>query len=87
MAITTKKEGEEKISISFYDNGIGIPKKVCEKMYNYFYTTKPVGEGTGLGLALSREIIVEAHHGEILVDSQVGDFTIFTIILPLRQLT
>lgn len=86
VAITTKKEGEDKLSISFYDNGIGMTKEVCEKIYDSFYSTKPAGEGTGLGLALSREIIMNAHHGEIHVDSKVGEYTVFTIILPLKQL-
>lgn len=85
VAITTRKEGQDKVAISFYDNGIGIPQEVRERMYDSFFTTKPPGEGTGLGLALSREAVVSAHHGEIQVDSKPGEFTVFTIILPLRN--
>lgn len=85
VGITTKREAGDKISIAFYDNGIGIPQDIREKMYDYFFTTKPPEEGTGLGLALSREIVVAAHHGEINVESKIGEYTIFTIVLPCKQ--
>lgn len=85
VAITTKQEGKDKVSIVFYDNGTGMPHSVQEKLFTPFYTTKPPGEGTGLGLSLSREIIVSAHHGEMSVESKEGEFTTFTIILPKKQ--
>lgn len=85
VTITTKKEGKDKISISFYDNGTGIPPNIIEKLFTPFYTTKPPGEGTGLGLSLSREIIVAAHHGEMHLESKEGEFTNFTITLPKKQ--
>jgi two-component system NtrC family sensor kinase len=85
VAITTKNLGN-KISISFYDNGIGISKEVKEKLFTPFYTTKPPGEGTGLGLSLSREIVVGAHHGELKVDSKEGEYSDFIVILPRKPI-
>ncbi len=67
---------------SRYDNGTGIPPKVKEKMFSPFFTTKPAGEGTGLGLSLSHDIIVKQHSGSIEVDTQPGEFTEFRIVLP-----
>jgi signal transduction histidine kinase len=55
---------------------------VKEKMFTPFFTTKPVGEGTGLGLSLSYDIIVKQHAGSIEVDTQPGEFTEFRIVLP-----
>ena len=51
-------------------------------MYNPFFTTKPAGEGTGLGLSLSHDIVVKQHGGEITVETKLGEFTEFTIVLP-----
>ena len=64
------------------DNGTGIPPEVKEKMFNPFFTTKPAGEGTGLGLSLSHDIIVKQHAGTIEVDTEPGEFTEFRIVLP-----
>ena len=63
------------------DNGNGIPHDIKEKIFQSFFTTKPTGEGTGLGLSLSNEIII-AHGGKIKVESEIGKFTEFKIILP-----
>jgi two-component system, NtrC family, sensor kinase len=71
-----------KVEIRIRDNGTGIPPEVKEKMFNPFYTTKPAGEGTGLGLSLSHDIIVKQHAGSIEVDTQPGQFTEFRITLP-----
>jgi len=60
----------------------GIPEDVKEKIFNPFFTTKPAGEGTGLGLSMSHDIIVKQHGGRIEVDTQPGQFTEFTIVLP-----
>jgi two-component system, NtrC family, sensor kinase len=70
------------VEIRIRDNGTGIPAEVRDKMFNPFFTTKPAGEGTGLGLSMSHDIIVKQHGGTIDVDSEVGRFTEFIIRLP-----
>lgn len=84
MKITTRDFGEE-VEIKVRDNGIGIPPENCEKLFQPFFTTKPTGEGTGLGLSISYEIITQQHGGTIAVDSEVGDFTEFTVRLQRRR--
>jgi signal transduction histidine kinase len=70
------------VEIRIRDNGTGIPAEVKEKMFNPFFTTKPAGEGTGLGLSMSHDIIVKQHGGRIDVTTEPGRFTEFTIVLP-----
>jgi signal transduction histidine kinase len=70
------------VEIKIRDNGGGILPEVKEKIFNPFFTTKPPGEGTGLGLSLSYDIIVKQHSGSIEVDTQPGEFTEFSVILP-----
>ena len=62
--------------------GLEMLPKVKERMFNPFFTTKPAGEGTGLGLSMSHDIIVKQHGGTIDVDTSPGDFTEFRIVLP-----
>ena len=81
LTAATKDLGHS-VEIIIRDNGTGIPPEVKEKMFNPFFTTKPAGEGTGLGLSLSHDIIVKQHNGTIQVDTQTGAFTEFRIILP-----
>jgi two-component system, NtrC family, sensor kinase len=81
LAAATRNLGD-RIEIRIRDNGAGIPPEVKEKMFNPFFTTKPAGEGTGLGLSISHDIIVKQHGGSIEVDTKVGEFSEFTIILP-----
>jgi signal transduction histidine kinase len=81
LTVLTKNLGES-VEIRIHDNGTGIPPEVREKMFNPFFTTKPPGEGTGLGLSLSYDIIVKQHAGSIEVDTQPGEFTEFRIVLP-----
>jgi GAF domain-containing protein len=81
LSAATKSLGD-KVEIRIRDNGTGIPPEVKEKMFNPFFTTKPVGEGTGLGLSLSHDIIVKQHAGVIDVDTEPGQFTEFRIVLP-----
>jgi len=81
LSAATKNLGSH-IEIRIRDNGTGIPPEVKEKMFNPFFTTKPAGEGTGLGLSMSHDIIVKQHGGRIEVDTQPGQFTEFTIVLP-----
>ncbi|MCT7982602.1 CHASE2 domain-containing protein [Laspinema sp. A4] len=70
------------VEIRIRDNGPGIPEDILDKIFNPFFTTKPTGEGTGLGLSLTYETIVGQHGGQLDVNSQPGDHTEFLIILP-----
>jgi signal transduction histidine kinase len=79
--ISTKKIGD-KVEIRVKDNGTGIPQKVVEKIFQLFFTTKPTGLGTGLGLSLSYDIITKGHGGELKVETMEGKFSEFIIILP-----
>jgi len=81
LTAVTKDLGDS-VEIRIRDNGTGIPAEVRDKLFNPFFTTKPPGEGTGLGLSLSYDIIVKQHGGSIEVDTQLGEFTEFKIILP-----
>ena len=81
LSAATKNLGNS-VEIRIRDNGTGIPPEVREKMFNPFFTTKPAGEGTGLGLSLSHDIIVKQHAGSIAVDTEPGKFTEFKIVLP-----
>lgn len=74
---------EKAIFITVRDNGDGVPQKVLDKIFQPFFTTKPTGEGTGLGLSMSYDIIIQNHGGEIKVETKEGEFAAFTIILPL----
>lgn len=69
--------------IHFWDNGNGIPKEAIPKIFTPFYTSKPPGEGTGLGLSLSHEIIVQEHHGSLTFETKEGEFAEFIIRLPI----
>ena len=71
------------ILIKVKDNGTGIPENIREKVMQPFFTTKPTGEGTGLGLSLSYDIVVKGHGGKIAIDSREGQYSVFTITLPL----
>ncbi|MCF8348785.1 MAG: two-component sensor histidine kinase, partial [Bacteroidales bacterium] len=81
LTIKTRKEGD-KIEIRIRDNGNGIPQEIIDKVFNPFFTTKPPGQGTGLGLSLSYDIVVQEHQGEMRVESKDGEFAEFVIILP-----
>ncbi len=81
LSATTKSLGN-RVEIRIRDNGTGIPLEVKEKMFNPFFTTKPAGEGTGLGLSMSHDIVVKQHSGKIDVDTKPGAFTEFIITLP-----
>jgi two-component system NtrC family sensor kinase len=86
LGATTKNLGDS-VEIRIRDNGTGIAPEVKERMFNPFFTTKPAGEGTGLGLSLSYDIIVKQHAGSIEVDTQPGEFTEFKVVLPRRAAT
>ncbi len=80
VSVSTKKI-KDKVEIKVKDNGMGIPQKVLDKIYQPFFTTKPTGQGTGLGLSLSYDII-KAHAGELRVETKEGEFAEFFIQLP-----
>ena len=80
VTVSTKKIAD-KIFISIKDNGSGIPQKVIEKIFHPFFTTKPTGQGTGLGLSLSYDII-QAHGGELKVYTEDGEGAEFVIVIP-----
>jgi signal transduction histidine kinase len=80
VLVSTKRVGD-KVEIKVKDNGNGIPQKVVDKIYQPFFTTKPTGQGTGLGLSLSYDI-VKAHGGEIKVETREGEYTEFKMVLP-----
>jgi signal transduction histidine kinase len=86
LSASTKSLGN-KVEIRIRDNGTGIPPEVKEKMFNPFFTTKPAGEGTGLGLSMSHDIIVKQHGGRIDVETEPGAFTEFVITLPRAAVT
>jgi signal transduction histidine kinase len=81
ISVTTRSKGD-KVEIEVRDNGVGIAPEVRDKIFMPFFTTKPAGEGTGLGLSLSYDIVVKEHGGEMTVDSQPGEFTVFRVTLP-----
>jgi two-component system, NtrC family, sensor kinase len=82
LVTATTKGRTDRVEICIRDNGTGIPLDVKEKMFNPFFTTKPAGEGTGLGLSMSHDIVVKQHGGTIEVTTEPGEFTEFTIVLP-----
>jgi signal transduction histidine kinase len=72
---------DKKIEIRVSDNGNGIPQGIVDKIFQPFFTTKPTGQGTGLGLSMSYDIITNAHGGELKVETKQGEGTTFIIIL------
>ena len=83
VSICTKK-ANDKVEISVSDNGNGIPQKVLDKIFQPFFTTKPTGQGTGLGLSLSYDII-KSHGGELKVETKEGEGTNFIICIPIKE--
>ena len=79
--VSTKNRGEH-IEISVRDNGNGIPQKILDKIFQPFFTTKPPGQGTGLGLSLAYDIVTKGHGGELKVDTKEGSGSNLTIVLP-----
>ncbi len=82
VTVSTKKIND-KVEIRVKDNGNGIPQKVLDKIFQPFFTTKPAGQGTGLGLSMSYDIVTKAHNGEIKVETKEGEGTEFIVVLPL----
>jgi signal transduction histidine kinase len=86
VSVVTRKENSL-ITISIRDNGIGIPEKLLGKIYQPFFTTKPAGEGTGLGLSLCYDIVTKQHGGSLEVDTEEGQYAEFAIRLPVSATT
>ncbi|OBK70487.1 ATP-binding protein [Mycobacterium sp. 1274761.0] len=82
LTIRTARQGSDMIRVEIGDDGPGIPEDIVDRIFTAFFTTKPFGEGDGLGLDLARRIVVEKHQGDIRVESRPGD-TRFIILLPL----
>ena len=83
MSVSTKKVNG-KVEIKVNDNGIGIPQKVLDKIFQPFFTTKPTGQGTGLGLSLAYDIVTKEHGGQLKVETKEGEGAEFIIQLPVR---
>jgi signal transduction histidine kinase len=83
VSVTTKKL-PDRTELKVSDNGNGIPQTVVDKIFQPFFTTKPTGEGTGLGLSLSYDIVTKQHGGNLTMNTKEGEFTEFTIQLPLK---
>jgi PAS domain S-box-containing protein len=81
ISLTTRSNGET-AEVGVRDNGIGIPDDVIEKIFVPFFTTKPTGEGTGLGLSLSYDIVTKQHGGSLSVESEPNAYTTFLVSLP-----
>jgi len=84
LDVRTRNLGDA-IEIRIRDNGSGIKPEVLDKIFNPFFTTKPPAEGTGLGLSISHDVIVQQHRGELKVETEVGNYTEFIIILPPKK--
>lgn len=80
---TTLTENKNYILIKIKDNGIGMSADIQQKIFDYLFTTKPVGQGTGLGLSIARQIVVEKHGGTLEVNSSIGQGSEFIVKLPI----
>jgi len=83
LTLRAQRDGDD-VVVEVEDNGPGMPPEVASRIFDAFYTTKPVGEGTGLGLQISHRIVVLEHRGELDVATEPGRTT-FTVVLPIRQ--
>jgi signal transduction histidine kinase len=84
LRAVTRNRGDN-VEIRIRDNGSGVPLEIKEKIFNPFFTTKPAGEGTGLGLSMSHDIVVKQHSGTIEVECRPGEYTEFIVTLPRRR--
>jgi signal transduction histidine kinase len=82
---TEVNEDTASVVVGIEDNGPGMPDEVKEQVFDYLFTTKPVGQGTGLGLSISRQIVVEKHGGILRCSSSPGRGTEFVIEIPIQQ--
>ena len=84
IEVSVKYDGNE-LTVSLKDNGIGMSEEVKQHIYENFFTTKPANKGTGLGMGITQEIIVNRHHGRIELDTKEGAYTCFTFIIPAKK--
>jgi signal transduction histidine kinase len=84
VSISTKKDGYN-VLICIKDNGNGIPQRILDKIFQPFFTTKPTGQGTGLGLSLAFDIVTKGHGGTLDVESTEGEGSAFTVTLPVKS--
>src|SRR5262249_15487304 len=84
IVITTKLYDAQHVAISIADTGGGIPEETQSKISDPFFTTKEVGTGTGLGLSIVDEFI-RSHNGNLLIESEVGKGSVFTMVLPIKH--
>ena len=82
LAISTRRDGGH-VVVSIADTGAGIPDAIRDRVFDLFFTTKDVGEGSGLGLTIAHAVITQRHRGELTVESTPGRGTTFTIRLPI----
>lgn len=84
IVIRTGIEDQNQIFVRIADNGPGIPEAAKARIFNPFFTTKPIGKGTGIGLSISHQIVVETHGGQLRCESNLNKGTVFTIVLPIK---
>lgn len=82
ITVSTRRMTEREVELKVLDNGIGMPESIRTKVFQPFFSTKPPGEGTGLGLSLCFDIVVQSHGGNLAVKSKEDEFTEFTVRLP-----
>ncbi|BAY24824.1 response regulator receiver sensor signal transduction histidine kinase [Calothrix sp. NIES-2100] len=83
IQITTETDSQNQVVIRIADNGMGVPERLKQRLFEPLFTTKPVGKGTGLGLSIAHQIVVEKHNGTLEVNSHIGMGTEFTITIPI----
>ena len=82
--LTQKSANEGELTIAITDNGMGMTPEIKEKIFENFFTTKPAGEGTGLGMGITYDIITKSHNGQLLVETEPKVGTTFTFIIPVK---
>lgn len=85
IVLKTSLVNEQWVEIAISDNGLGMSPKIHQQIFNPFFTTKPVGKGTGMGMAISYQIVTERHGGKLECFSSLGEGTTFTIQIPIRR--
>ena len=85
ITITTEQLSQEQVIIKIADNGIGMTNNIIQQIFNPFFTTKPVGQGIGLGLSQSFQIVTQKHSGQLSCQSSLGEGSEFTIQIPITE--